>query len=37
MTVQMLKGKIHRATVKQAELNYAEDTTCASCEVNAIM
>ena len=22
MTVQMLKGKIHRATVKQAELNY---------------
>ena len=27
MTVQMLKGKIHRATVKQAELNYVGSIT----------
>ena len=27
MTVQMLKGKIHRATVKQAELNYIGSIT----------
>lgn len=24
MTIQMLKGKIHRAVVVQAELNYVE-------------
>lgn len=27
MTVEMLKGKIHRATVKQAELNYVGSIT----------
>lgn len=27
MTVQMLRGKIHRATVKQAELNYVGSIT----------
>ena len=27
MTVEMLKGKIHRATVKQAELDYVGSIT----------
>ena len=27
MTIQMLKGKIHRATVKQAELDYVGSIT----------
>ena len=27
MTIQMLKGKIHRAVVKQAELNYVGSIT----------
>ena len=27
MTVQMLKGKIHRATVKRTELNYVGSIT----------
>ena len=33
MTIQMLKGKIHRAKVVQAELNYVGSITVASVSI----
>ena len=35
MTVEMLKGKIHRATVVQAELDYVGSITVDDCATAA--